>query len=1028
MNYKRIERIIGAVVYLLSVIVLFKTVQPSVSFWDCGEVSAAAYGMQIPHPPGSPFMTLMGRFFSMLPTADNMGLRINYLSVITSGLTILMLYLIIVKLIENYKGREYSNLNDALFTYISAAIGALAFSFSHSFWFNGTESEIYALNTTIFAAIVYFGMVWNEKADEPDSVKYLFLIAYLTGVSTTLRMFAILAIITVVMIIMYRKYVTDEQAIKETGYIFMGHIGILLIIALYLWHLDDAALATTAPTKDMYQDFDSKFKIIMVVVSAVIIGAFWKKVFNRNSIYVAFLVGVIAKTIIYPVIVKNIPEYLGKIASENANTAIALFVVLFGLLGYLIYWGHTKKHTAVYAISTCVFLIILGYTTYALILIRSNQDTPINENAPKNFTQFLSYLNREQYGDFPTFKRRFSTEDHQQGIYDTSKYSSDLSFLWKYQMNHMMSRYILWTYGGRSTWTQDSGPNVYPFNGVANIFGKIFNLKFEGDGHNSFYGIPFLIGLMGIFFHFKKDWKMATAFLVLFIFTTYLFAFYQNQQEPQPRERDKFYAAGGLAFAIWIGIAIHSIIYWLKEKIKSPAMAQNIGWVVLLVGMVFVPGRMLVANYHEHDRSENWIPWDLAYNMLQSCAPNAIMFTNGDNDTFPLWYLQEVEGIRTDIRIVNLSLANTPWYISQLKNLEPHGALKVKMSIPDSELTDTLFHPVEWVQSHSIEVPADFNKRCVNYNNYTGLSDRAKSFLVDEYDIKDSSVIRNGRIDWTMESTCAWRYEDGLVKKSIRAQDRVVTDIIEQNHWVRPIYFAVTCSEDCKVGLADYCKMEGIAFRLVPEKQSSKEQELVNEKILTAQLYEENKSFSKVYEPGFKFRGLNGTKIFLDDNQERLVQNYRNSFVRLALYLNNKALSSGADSENLKKQSIEALNLMESKMPRKLVRLDPRIMYQIANLYGRNGDSSLKQSLIAEMETQALKEIEDNPADFAPYRALMQYYEDIKSYKKIVNILVKLQASYPEDPQIGRAIQQYKMMQTQADTSQRNETPQRQVR
>jgi tetratricopeptide (TPR) repeat protein len=646
----------------------------------------------------------------------------------------------------------------------------------------------------------------------------------------------------------------------------------------------------------------------------------------------------------------------------------------------------------------------MGYTTYVTIIIRANQDTPINENAPKNFTEFLSYLNREQYGDFPTFKRRFSQDANQQGIYDTSRYATDLSFVWKYQMNHMMTRYILWTYGGRSSWYQDAGANVWPFNDIANFIGKIFYLKFEGDSHNSFFGIPFLIGLLGIYFHFRKDWKMATAFLILFFFTTYLFAFYQNQQEPQPRERDKFYAAGGFAFAIWIGIAVQSLVDLVKQKAKTASLARSLSWVVIFIAIIFIPARMLQANYSEHDRSRNWIPWDLAYNLLQSCAPNAILFTNGDNDTFPLWYLQEVEGVRTDIRIVNLSLGNTPWYVSQLKNLQPHGALKVKMSFPDEVLTDETFRPVPWEPTmDTILIPKDFDKKSVNYNNYAGLSEKAKALLKDEYVVKDSSVIREGRITWLLKNTVSYQNV-----KALRVQDILVKDIVEQNAWERPIYFAVTCSEDCKIGLGDYLKMEGLAYRLVPEKRPAGATETINENVLRTQLFDLNPGFSKVYEPGFKFRGLNDKTIFLDDNQERLVQNYRNSFFRLALYYFNI-------QQNAK--ATETLDNMEKLMPRENIRMDFRLMYEMSRLYSLAGNPQKSAELQRDVVVEANKSLKETPDDPTPYQVLIRMYEENKDYDNLLLLFNRLKMTYPNDPSIDKSIQHYKAMKAAADTA-----------
>ena len=197
------------------------------------------------------------------------------------------------------------------------------------------------------------------------------------------------------------------------------------------------------------------------------------------------------------------------------------------------------------------------------------------------------------------------------------------------------------------------------------------------QSHNTFWGIPFFIGLIGIFFHFRRDWKMATAFMLLFIFCSYLFAFYQNQQEPQPRERDKFLASIGFAYAVWIAIGIRELIDYARRKLNRKSMEKGVTYAILALGFLFIPARMLQANYNEHDRSKNWMPWDFAYNLLQSCEPHAILFTNGDNDTFPLWYLQDVEGVRRDIRIANLSLINTDWYIMQLKHQKPWGADKV---------------------------------------------------------------------------------------------------------------------------------------------------------------------------------------------------------------------------------------------------------------------------------------------------------------------------------------------------------------
>jgi hypothetical protein len=960
---KLIHRASALLVAVITWVVYFKTVQPSVSFWDCGEAAAAAFGLQVPHPPGSPFFTLMGRLFSMIPVVDNIGLRMNLLSVTVSAFSAMLLFLIIVKLIENFTGRGYKSVYDLLMNYGAAMIGALAWTFSHSFWFNGTESEIYATNTFVFVLIVYFGMRWYERADNPDNSKYIILIAYLIGVSTTLRSFGILAFIPITMIFMFKKYVDDEVALKKSGYILLGHIGLLAVMAIGMWAF---TTSTDVPDPEKYKAYDTEFIIAIGLVSVIWMGIFWKKVFTRNSIYIAIFIGAFAKFFILTAVVKYIPILLGLIAGTNKVAAIVVIVGILGGLGYLSYWALQRKMQWLHIASLTVLFIILGYSSYAMIVIRANMNPPMNENAPVNFTEMLTYLNREQYGDFPTFKRRFSPETHQQGIY--TNYSSDLEFLWKYQMNHMMTRYILWTYGGREGWTQDDGVNIWPFNGVGNLLGKAFDLKFAGDAHNSMYGIPFLIGLIGLFYHFRKDWKMATAFLFLFIFVSYLFAFYQNQQEPQPRERDKFYACMGFAYAIWIGLGARGILELILDKLPSINLRKPLAAVALLLLFIFVPGRMLVANYHEHDRSKNWLPWDFAYNMLQSCAPNAVLFTNGDNDTFPLWYLQDVEGVRRDVRIANLSLINTSWYIKQLKYDTPYGTPAVDIQIPDDEIEK--IQPVQFeTQAYSIDVPKEVYK---------------------QFGVTDTASINSGKVTFKMSPTLGQGDVQG-----IRAQDIMVREIVMRNNWRRPIYFAVTCSEDCKVGLGNYLKLEGLCFRLTPGKNNS-ESTSVNIDITRKCLFNEDSGYSKTYSPSFKFRGVADPSVFYDENMGRMVQSYRGSFMRLAI---------AYESLGQYDKCIEALNRMEKLIPYAKVKFEDRLLYNIANIYRESGDVKMFNKWASEFEAVTLKAISEGPVDinsgYNPYQMLMGIYEAQGKFQKEIMLLQKMKAEYPE---VGAAV------------------------
>ncbi|GBD87401.1 hypothetical protein BMS3Abin03_01333 [bacterium BMS3Abin03] len=980
MNNKLMNRIFAAGVFIISLIQFWSTVQPSVSFWDCGEFIAAAFYMQVPHPPGAPFFLLLGNIFSKIPLADNFGLRVNFISVFSSAIAVMLLYLIAVKLINNYKGKKTGSLSESLLTYTAAAIGALAFSFSDTFWFNGVEAEVYAFSMFLVASITYLILRWNERADAWDNEKYILMIAYLIGLSTGVHLMSVLTAVPVVMVIWFRKYVEDSKALMKSSYLFLIHAGIIILIALIWWA---GQTSQTPPTQEQYQAFDGRFKIIMVVVSLLFMGVFWKKVFNKNSIYIPLIIGGIALFFTYPGIVKYLPSIITSVAGSDLFMQIAFIIVLFGILAYGIYYAVKNKKPTLHLIVTSILFIIIGFTTFAMVIIRANLDPPMNENSPKTFSALERYLNREQYGDFPTFKRRFATEPHQMGVY--RNYSSDLDFFYRYQMNHMMTRYLLWNFAGREGWRQDDGVDIAPFNGIGNAFGVLLGrMRFNGDIKDSLFAIPLLIGLLGIYFHFKKDWEMASVFMIMFILMGYLTAFYQNQQQPQPRERDYFYVGAFFVYGIWIAIGTRGIFDLIRSKIKEklPQKMALAGALALLI--IFIPVRMLQANYFTHDRSHNWVPWDYSYNILQSCAPNAVLFTNGDNDTFPLWYLQDVEGVRRDVKIANLSLLNTPWYIKQLKNSDPFNVGTVRIRMTNTQI-DKL-RPIQW-KSVNVTIPTP------KPNAKNGYAE-----IIKTYDIADTSMLAGGSITWLMKNTLNF----GDVK-AVRVQDLVVKEIVEANNWQRPIYFAVTVSDDSRIGLGNYLKMEGMAFRLVPEKRKPNV-EFINEEVLSKQLIE-NPGYSKTYKPGFKFRGLNNPDIFFDNNQKRMVQNYRNAFIRLAIsYLNT----------GRKDLAIKVVDSMNEKLPYKLLGIDNGLLFEIANLYLRAGAKEQYEKLAVDIEKNALASLEQNPGDvesyYNPYRILLETYDNLHEYEKALGIWQKLQVLFPNDPTVKAGIQKYKQL------------------
>lgn len=887
MKHKLVNKIIGLLVFIIAFVVYSLTVQPSVSFWDCGEFLAASYYLQVPHPPGAPLFLLIGRFFMMIPFVENLGLRMNYVSVLSTAFSAMFLYFIIVKLISFYKNRKPENLFDAISFYGAGLIGSLTYIFLDTIWFNAVEAEVYAISTFFVSLITWLILSWYEKSEEPNNEKILLLIMYIIGLASGVHLLSVLAIFTIVMIVYFRKYEFNYKT-----FIYMGIFAVLF---------------------------------------------FWA---------------------VYPGIIKFFPSLLAKFGGTNLTLKLSLVIAFITLMVYGMYWTKQNNKALAFLVISSLFLIFIGYTSYTMVIIRSNAHPPMNENEPDTMNEFVYYINREQYGDFPLLKRRYSQEPHQQGIY--YNYSSDLDFMWRYQINHMYNRYLFWNFVGREGDIQDA---------KTILFGKP-DENFIGDPQrfpNRYYGIPFILGLIGLYYHFRRDWKLGISFFAMFLLMGVLTALYQNQQEPQPRERDYFYVGSFFVFAIWIGIAFEGLLNYLRTKLgEKNIIPASIG--LFVITTVIVPVNMAIQNWDDHDRSDNFIPWDFAYNILQSCEPNAILFTNGDNDTFPLWYLQDVEGVRRDIRIVNLSLANTNWYIKQAKNEEPYGAMKVPISFSDEQI-DRLM-PMEF-NGRDIEIP---------------VPDEA----IEKFGVTDSSIVKNKKIVFRLNPPMQYQTEAGP-RGVIRVQDLVVQDIILTNArqgWKRPIHFSVTCSDDSKLGLDDYMKMIGMTFLVTPVK-SSNPQTNVDVPKMEQCLFNEPEEGYKEYHLGFRFRGLNTGKVYLDENQRRMMMNYRNSFLRLALYYMN-----AGEKEKL----AQVLDEMEKKLPRKYIPLDYRLLSDIASLYKLAGKPDRFLELADEIEPQAQKNMELSPGDvssyYNPYRILLQIYEGRGDIYKEKNMIEKSRANY----------------------------------
>jgi len=876
----KLNRIIAALVFVISFGVYIATLPPTVVFWDVGEFIAAAKMLQVPHPPGSPLFLLTTRVAMMLPISADQAVRAHAFSALLSAIAIVFTYLIVVRVITNWRGIPESFV-DRLTVHGAAAIGALTLAFIPTYWDNSIEAEVYGASMFFFTSVLWLAMRWIDRADEDGNEKYVLLIAYLIGLSLGVHLLALLAIFPVLMIIYFRKY-----EVNSSTFIRFGIVSVLVFF------------------------------------------------------------------VVYPGIVKWLPGMMdGDFAGKKSTLVAWLPWLMMAAVCYGVYTSYKKKQKILHIALLSILLMVLGYTTYVSVLIRSNANPPMNENDPRNLAQLTSYLGREQYGNSPLFMpRRWTQEPHQMGIY--KNYSSEMDYLLRYQLGHMFFRYVGWNFIGAAGSEQDSGVSA-----------------------KQTLGIPFIIGLIGLFYHFRKDNKMALVLVVTFLVLGPILALYQNQQEPQPRERDYFYVGAYFVFAVWISIGVVALMDLAKRFKKQAGLETGLTVGLLGVFALAVPGRLVQVHYHEHDRSGNYVAWDYSYNMLQSCDEDAILFTNGDNDTFPLWYLQDVEGVRRDVRVVNLSLVNTNWYIKQMKAAPYYKEAKpVPISYSDKAIDN--LQPVLW-ETRQLDVPVPPE-------------------AMTKYGPPDTSVMRTGKMSFVMRHTL----EVGGAR-AIRIQDIMVRDILFSNQWKRPICFAVTCSPDSKIGLDEYLWFQGLVWRLEPRKVN-REDLGVNRDVLEANLMNEPSAPSTGPQSGYRFRGINDPQVLYDENTTRLMLNYRSAFIRLAMYYMNV--------EPNPAKGIDILDRMEQLIPRSKIPMAWELMSDIANVYHRLGRMDKFNEYANELETTARQLIDNGQANmqsyYNPYRVLLDIYDIRQEYKKSLDLLTVLQRDYPEDPGLKARIEQ----------------------
>lgn len=934
-NYNKLNNLIGWLVFAIASLTYLLTVEPTSSFWDCGEYIATSVKLQVGHPPGAPFFQLMGNFFSHFAMGDvtQQAFMVNLVSVFSSSFTILFLFWTITALGRKFS-RHHGEINTGRMISIfgAGAVGALAYTFSDSFWFSATEGEVYAMSS-FFTALAFWAILkWEHEVEHsPRAGRWLIFIAYMMGLAIGVHILVFLTLPAIVMIYFFK----------------------------------------------LKKDINTRKFILYTAIAVAVLGIVFKLI-------IPFILNMYGKLEIFFVNVLTLPFNSGTIFATLILIAAAAFGIIFTRKRERPLWN---------TLILSILFIVLGYSSFIMLAIRSNANTPIDENNPEDALSLLAYYNREQYGDWPVmygqyfnapldtrepfldgdpiyekneetgryevaddrkesirnfddkftgfFPRMWSEDPGHVRNYmqiaglrnkeDRPSFGKNLYFFFNYQIGHMWWRYFMWNFAGR----QNDEQHRYEYtkgNWLSGIgfldemrLGPQDNLPYHqrhSPAYNVYFLLPFLLGLVGLYYHYKKDWKDAWVVTLFFLLTGLAIVIYTNHKPFEPRERDYAFVGSFYVFAIWIGIGVQAIYELLSSKMKTPALAVAISASTLLL----VPGIMVAQNWDDHDRSDRYTARDIAKAYLDSCDKNAILFTNGDNDTFPLWYVQEVEGYRTDVRIVNLSLLNTDWYIDQMRRAA-YDAPPVPFSFEHSQYKqgtrDVVYYRedprvkgrwrvedlVKWIKSDDPATRFTYGGKQLQY--YPNKKVRVN---IDKQKVLEQGVVKPEQAD-KIVPYIDWDLNANLLSK----RDIMVVDLIANNDWSRPIYFSVTVGNNSKsyFWLDDYFRLEGMAYRFVPiynpTPKGSVDFGEVDTDIMYTNLMEK-----------FEYGNMGKPGVYLDETNRRLSYNLRNIFGRLAGKL---------AEEGKNEKAIKALNFCMETMPESKFQFNYFILSVIEGYY-----------------------------------------------------------------------------------------------
>jgi len=886
-KYRLWDNIIGWVVFAVAAFTYLMTIEPTMSLWDCSEFIASAHKLEVGHPPGAPFFMILGRFFSNFAGGDEakVAMMVNAMSGLASALTILFLFWTITHLARRIFLKQESDYTPGrIISVLGAGLtGALAYAFSDTFWFSAVEGEVYA-TSSLFTALVFWAMLrWEDVADEPHADRWIILIAFMMGLSIGVHLLNLLAIPAIVFIWYFRKYEFSWKGFT------LSLVVSLLLLVLIMYGIIPGIVRVTSGFELFFVNslglpFNSGMYIHLLLFLAALILTVWYSFTHSDGRRIFIFAGV-------TLLLSGIWLLTG---------SLVVNIVFLAAVVYGAWILSTRQRAALNTIMTALLVIVIGYSSFAVILIRSTANPPMNENNPSNPFALLYYLNREQYGQRPLFygpyynapvtdyvkgkptynpsggkyiitnretTRKYDEQfmtvfprmwsDQQDHIREYEQYVGDkgkpvrvtdqqtgeattlrvptfgqnLGFMFRYQLGFMYFRYFMWNFSGRQNDVQSTGG---PVNGnwitginfldaprTGSVKGMPEDMK-NDPSRNRYFLLPLLLGLVGFLWHFNRDVRNWWIVLLLFVMTGIAIVIYLNQYPNQPRERDYAYAASFYAFTVWIGLGVLALFELLRKAAgETPAAV-----IASVLAFAAVPAVMGSQNWDDHDRSGRYLARDVAFNYLNTCAPNAIIFTGGDNDTFPLWYAQEVEGIRTDVRVCNLMLLNTDWYIDQMK-YKAYTSEPLPISLPKELYYDGVNNQVAVLER--VKEPATA-REVMNF--ITSGSDVSKLKIYGEdlwyiptrtirIPVDSAKVLANGTVRPEDADKIVPYIDINLKGSWIMKNQLLVLDILANNNWDRPIYFVTGQTEDA-MGLEEYFQLEGLAYRLVPVKGVNK--------------------------------------------------------------------------------------------------------------------------------------------------------------------------------------------------------------